>query len=258
VSAFRNRPLQKHYPFVIVDALYTKVREDGRVRSKGVLVAIGVNEHGYREVIGFDIDDSESEDSWGAFFEGLKNRGLENVDIIVSDNHKGLVKSIRKHFINASWQRCQTHFSRNVLDKTPKKYQSELHECLQELYNAKDMKQAREMLSKILEDYRDKAPNAANLLEEGFDDITAVLALPMKYRKKLRTTNGIERMNEEIRRRERVIRIFPNVDSAIRLIGAMLMEQDEKWSSNQKYFDMEDYYCFMREKPNLNSNASVA
>jgi transposase-like protein len=250
VETFRNRPLNKHYPFVIVDALYTKVRKDGRVRSKGVLVATGVNEAGYREVLGFNIDDSESEHSWGNFFSSLKERGLEDVDIVVSDNHKGLVKAIQKQFINASWQRCQTHFSRNVSDKTPNKLKNEINERLQKLYNADDKAHAKQLLEQIIEDYAKKAPEAVNIIEEAFEDITAVIALPAKYRKRLRTTNSIERMNEEIRRRERVIRIFPNADSAVRLIGAMLIEQHEKWTSSHKYFEMDEYYQFLREQKN--------
>ena len=126
VAAFRNRPLEKHYPFVIVDAMYIKVREDSRVRSKGLLIATAVNEIGHREVIGFQLSDSESETSWGELFSDLKGRGLADVDLIVSDSHKGLVKAVKRHFQGTTWQRCQTHFSRNVLDKTPKKYQSDV------------------------------------------------------------------------------------------------------------------------------------
>lgn len=250
VKAFRDRPLSKHYPFVIVDALYTKVREDGRVRSKGVLVATGVNEDGYREILGFNVENSESENSWGEFFAGLKERGLVNVDLVVSDNHKGMVKAIRKNFTDASWQRCQTHFSRNVVDKAPKKYKEEIHSQLQRLYNAENIDAARDLLKQIVENYADKIPDVVDLIESAFDDITAVIALPEKYRKRLRTTNSIERMNEEIRRRERVIRIFPNKDSAIRLIGAMLIEQHEKWTSGHKYFDMDEYYQFAEQSKN--------
>lgn len=250
VEAFRNRPLHKHYPFVIVDALYTKIREAGRVRSKGVLVATGINEDGYREILGLNIDDSESEQSWGNFFASLKERGLVDVDVVVSDNHKGLVKAIHKHFINASWQRCQTHFSRNVSDKTPNKLKSEINERLQKLYNADNKDHAKQILEQIIEDYAAKAPEAVDYIEESFEDITAVISLPMKYRKKLRTTNSIERMNEEIRRRERVIRIFPNTESAVRLIGAMLIEQHEKWTSSHKYFEMDEYYQYLREEKN--------
>jgi putative transposase len=263
VEAFRNRPLSKRYPFVIVDAIYIKVREDGRVRSKGVLIAIGVNQDGHREIIGFSIADSESEHSWGELFGGLRERGLENVDLVVSDNHKGLVKAVRKHFANATWQRCQTHFSRNVSDKTSPKHKTALLERLQGLYNAENKVQARVLMNQIVADYTTVASAAVTSIEEAFDDITAVMDLPKKYRKRLRTTNSAERMNEEIRRRERVIRIFPNMDSAIRLIGAMLMEQDEKWISSHKYFDMDEYTLYVKEpksqqKPSEETIAAVA
>lgn len=248
VEAFRNRPLDKHYPFVVVDAIYIKVRENGRVRSKGLLIAKGINEDGYREILGFQLADSESKSSWGEFFSSLKERGLENVDLVVSDDHKGLVAAIEKHFQGASWQRCQTHFSRNVLDATPKKLQSEIKELLRQMYNAINLKNAQVIRDQIIELYEDKAPRAMAILESGFDDVMAVICLPLKYRKRLRTTNSIERLNEEIRRRERVIRIFPNAESAIRLIGALLIEQDEKWSTGRKYFEMDEYYAFLNQQ----------
>ncbi|WKY43752.1 IS256 family transposase [Eubacteriaceae bacterium ES2] len=245
VEEFRQRPLEKYYPFVIVDAMYIKVREDNRVRSKGLLIATAVNENGNREVIGFQISDTESETSWGDFFNELKQRGLSDVDLIVSDNHKGLVNAIKKHFQGSSWQRCQTHFSRNILDKAPKNQQPELKRCLNRLYNAASIDEARCLLKETLTNFESKAPKAMALLEEGFDDVMSVMDLPEKYRKRLRTTNSIERLNEEIRRRYRVIRIYPNEQSVIRLLGALLMEQDEKWSSGRKYFDMEEYYEFI-------------
>ena len=241
VEAFRNRKLSKSYPFVIADAIYLKIREEGRVRSNALMIAIGVNEEGYREVLGFEIADSESEIGWGNFFAKLKERGLEEVDLITSDNHKGLVQAIRKHFQGAVWQRCQTHFSRNVLDKAPKKYQPELKDSLNRIYNAKDEKDARELLAKTIQEFEGVAPKASRILEDGFDDVIAVMYLPEKYRRKLRTSNGLERLNEEIRRRDRVIRIYPNEASAIRLIGALLMEVDERWTSGRKYMDMQAY-----------------
>ena len=244
VAAFRNRPLEKHYPFVIVDAMYIKVREDGRVRSKGLLIATAVNETGHREVIGFQINDSESETSWGVFFSDLKRRGLKDVDLISSDNHKGLVNAIKKHFQGTTWQRCQTHFSRNVLDKTPKKHQPELKNHLRSIYQANDIDEARRLLSVTLNAFERLAPKAMTTLEDGFEDVMAVMNLPEKYRKRLRTTNSIERLNEEVRRRDRVIRIYPNEASVIRLLGSVLIEQDEKWSS-RKYLDMEDYYQYI-------------
>jgi len=248
IEAFRTRPLKYHYPFLVVDAIYVKVRDNGRVRTRGLLIAIGINEEGYREDIGFQPANSESESSWGEFFSSLKERGLKNVDLVTSDDHKGLVNAVRRHFQGAVWQRCQTHFSKNILDHTPKTLQPELKEELCQIYEAVDLESARSIRDRIIQTYEAKAPKATAILDEVFDDITAVLALPLKYRKRLRTTNSVERLNQEIRRRERVSRIFPNTASVIRLMGALLMEQDERWQTGRKYFDMQLYYQIRKEK----------
>ena len=248
VTAWNSRSLrEKSYPVIIVDAMVIKVREDGRVRQRGVLIAVGINEDGYREVLGLMVGDSESEESWSEFFSWLKQRGLHGVDIIVSDHHKGLIKAIRQYFQGATWQRCQTHFMRNILDKTPKALQKEIHAKVRAILDAPDTKTARMLLNQVLDEYRPKATKAMDVLEEGFEDAIAVLELPERYRKKLRTTNCLERLNEEIRRRERIIRIFPNRESAVRLIGALLMEQDEKWASGKKYLDMDEYFEWQKE-----------
>ena len=214
VHEFKTRPLKDHYPFILVDAIYLKVRENDRVKSRGLLIAVGINENGNREIIGFEIANTE----------------------------KGLVKAVRRHFQGATWQRCQTHFSKNILDATPKSLQPEVKEELRKLYDAVDIDSARSVRDQIISKYEDRAPRAMTLLDEAFDDITAVLTLTFKYRKKLRTTNMVERLNQEIRRRERVIRIFPNEASVIRLMGALLIELDEKWQSGRRCFDMQMYY----------------
>ena len=242
VHEFKTRPLKNHYPFILVDAIYLKVRENNRVQSRGLLIAVGINKDGNREIIGFEIANTENESSWGDFFVSLKERGLKDVNLVTSDNHKGLVKAVRRHFQGATWQRCQTHFSKNILDATPKSLQPEVKEELRKLYDAVDIDSARSVRDQIISKYEDKAPRAMTLLDEAFDDVTAVLILPFKYRKKLRTTNMVERLNQEIRRRERVIRIFPNEASVIRLMGALLIELDEKWQSGRRCFDMQMYY----------------
>jgi putative transposase len=252
VSAWNARPLQdERYPFVIVDAMVLKVREEGRVRARGVLIAIGVNEKGYREVLGLMLGDSESEASWSEFFSWLKTRGLRGVDLVVSDHHAGLVRAIRQHFQGVTWQRCQTHTLRNVLDATPRAWREEVHARVRACLEAPDPETARLLLNRVLEDFESKAPKAMAILGAAFEDATAVLALPEKYRKRLRTTNSLERLNEEVRRRDRVIRIFPNRASAVRLLGALLMEIDEKWSSGRKYLDMTEYLEWRKanEKP---------
>jgi putative transposase len=197
------------------------------------------------------LGDSESEASWSEFFSWLKSRGLHGMDLVVSDHHAGLIRAIRQHFQGITWQRCQTHFLRNLLDATPKTWREELHVRVRACLDAPDTETARILVNRVLEDFEAKAPKAMTILEAGFDDATAVLVLPEKYRKRLRTTNCLERLNEEVRRRERVIRIFPNRASAVRLLGALLMEVDEKWSSGKKYLDMTEYLQWRKanEKP---------
>ena len=249
VEAWNGRNVrEKRYPFVLVDAIMLKIREDGRVRSRAAMIATGVNEEGYREILGIMLGDSESEASWSEFFTWLKSRDLRGVDIVVSDSHAGLVKALQSQFQGATWQRCQTHFMRNFLDATPKSLHDELYGKVRAILDAPDVLTARLLMDQVASDYSEKAPKAIQILENGFDDITAVLSLPERYRKRLRTTNGMERMNEEIRRRDRVIRIYPNRASVLRLIGALLMEMDEKWQSGHKYLDMADYFIWREEQ----------
>lgn len=249
VSAWNERPLSEQaFPFVLVDALVLKVREDERVRALSGLLAIGVNAAGYREILGLQLGDSESEASWSDFLGTLKRRGLSGVDLVVSDAHGGLVHAIQRHFQGATWQRCQTHLTRDVLDATPKALRDELHEHLRALFEAPDLATARTLLHQVVETYAARAPKALAALEAGFDDATAVLALPEPYRRRLRTTNSVERLNEEIRRRERVIRIFPNRASAIRLLGALLQEQHEQWITGHRYLDMTAYWLWRHER----------
>jgi len=248
IVSWNNRPLSEvEYPFLIVDALVIKIREDHRVCSRSVLLALGVNSQGYREILGLQIGDSESEESWSDFFIWLKERGLNGVDFVTSDDHKGLKKAIETQLQGTTWQWCQTHFMKNILDATPKALQDEIHSRVRGIFEAADLSTARFLLNQTLDGYRVKAPSAMDVLENGFDDATAVLELPKRYRTKLRTTNSFERVNEEIRRRERVIRIFPNRGSSLRLIGAFLLEYDEKWSG-KRYLDMSDYLVWRQTR----------
>jgi putative transposase len=242
VQAFRNRPLEKRYPFVMVDAMYVKVRELGRVRSKALLIAMGVNEEGYREVLGFTLWDSETHLGWKTFFEDLKKRGIGQVDYVISDAHTGLVKALQEVFVEAAWQRCQVHFMRKIMEVCPSKVKPQLLEDLRDLWSSKDPELARERFQEILVTYEALAPKSMEVLEAGFDDAIAVLHLPTKYRRRLRSTNSLERLNQEIRRRERVIRIFPSGESAIRLMGALLAQQSETWLSGRKWLDMAEYW----------------
>lgn len=258
VQTWNERDLSgSRYPFLLVDALVLKVREGGQVRSVSALIAVGINEQGYREILGLQIGDSESEASWTTLFIWLKRRGLQGVDLVVSDDHGGLVKAVQVQFQGASWQRCQTHFTRNICDAAPKALHDEVHGRLRAIFAAPDLSTARTLLERFSTDFVARAPKAVQVLEQGFDDATAVLALPAAYRQRLRTNNGMERLNEEVRRRERVIRIFPNRASAIRLMGALLLELDEQWGTGHRYLDMQTYWQW-REAPTLLATPSPA
>lgn len=242
VKTFKERLLPEKYPFIMADAMYIKVREDHRIRSKALLLAIGINPDGKKEVLGFDICDAERTNTWKTFFESLKSRGLRGVDLVVSDSHKGLVEAIRECFPGASWQRCQAHFSRNILDKCPKKYMAGLASELTLMFNSSTLDEARRLRNTIIEEYSDVADSAMQTLDEGFEDAMTIMYLPIKYRQSLRTSNIIERENREIRKREQIIQIFPNVESAIRLLGAVLMDDHNDWSTRQRVFEMTEYY----------------
>lgn len=228
---------------------WSRCVKTGGERAVSAPVATGVNEQGYREVPGLHVGDSESERTWLDFFTWLKGRGLAGVDLVVSDHHGGLVNAVQVQFQSASWQRCQTHLSANIADATPKALQEEVHARLRPIFEAPDEATARTLLSTFVADYQPTAPGAVKTLERGVEDATAVLALPAPYRKRLRTTNGVERLNEEIRRRERVIRTCPNRASVLRFVGALLMEQDEIWTTGKRYFDMAVYGQWRDSQP---------
>jgi transposase-like protein len=242
VGAWNERPLkERRYPFLVVDAMQIKVRRDEAVRSTSALIAVGINEEGYREVLGLDIGDSESEGTWERLFKRLKARGLRGVELVTSDNHRGLVKALRRQFQGAAWQRCQTHLTRNVLGQTPRHLKAEMTAWLRRIFRSESKAEARQAFGELARELDGKAETALQTLEAGLEDAIAVLVLPAKYRRRLRTTNMVERLIEEIRRRERVIRIFPNSASAERLVGALLQEQHEQWLTGRKYFDMNEY-----------------
>ena len=242
VKQFKERLLPERYPFIMADAIYVKTREDHRVRSKALHIAIGINSDGIKEIIGFEVYDTEKTNTWKDFFEGLKSRGLRNVDIVVSDAHKGLVEAIRECFSGSSWQRCQAHFMRNIIDKCPKKYATGLSQELHDMFNASTIEEARRLEKSIYDEYYDVAGASMAILDEGIEDSLTIMALPSKYRIALRTSNIIERENREIRRREKVIQIFPNTESIIRLIGAVLYDDHNDWSVGHRLFDMKEYY----------------
>jgi putative transposase len=243
VQAWNERSLDAQaYPFVIVDALVVKVRRDNAVRATSALIVSGVNAEGRRELLGLSLGDSESEGTWTDMFAWLKRRGLHGVEVLVSDDHAGLVKAAQRAFQGVIWQRCQVHLQRNVLGRTPRHLRAQMAAGLRRIFQAEDLAAAHTAFAVLARALSGKADRALTILEEGLEDALAVLVLPEPYRVRLRTTNGMERLNEAIRRRERVIRIFPNEASALRLIGALLAEHHEVWSTGKRYFDMTEYF----------------
>ena len=206
-----------------------KTRCDDRVVSRAVLIVSGIRSDGYREILGIRLGDTESFATWEKTFRRRKGRGLKGVMFVISDQHGGVVEAAAKHFQGASWQRCQVHLMRNILGHSSPRVRADVAAGAKLVFQATDMQEARRRLKEFAERFEKSAPKAVACLEAGFDDAMAVMGLPEKYRKRLRTTNMQERLNEEVRRRERVIRIFPNDESALRLIGALLAEQNEVW-----------------------------
>ena len=241
VKEFRNRPLTENYPFMTVDATYFKVRENHRIVSKAFMIALATNDQGHREIIGFGVYHNESKDTWNDFLNGLKKRGLKGLLMITSDAHEGIRDAMNKVFPNVPWQRCQFHFSKNIADKAPKKYQAGIRAELNEMFNCQSLEDARNVRDSILDDYRDVAESAMNCLEEGFESAMTIMALPKHLRRYYRTSNHIERLNKELKRRSKVIGIFPNEDSLLRLMGSVLIEQNDLLQVKKAIFSPKTY-----------------
>jgi putative transposase len=239
IDEWRTRPLTEAYPYLIFDARYEKLRRGGSVVSQGVLVAIGISKSGYREVLGSWVAESESEASWGAVFSELKQRGLSGVSYVVSDDHAGMVKAIERHFQGAVWQRCQVHFVRNALALCGRQQRPIVLRLMKAVTEAPTREAAKAALNAAIVELEKKAPRVARLLETSGEEILGVYALPETHRKRMRTTNMLERQNQELKRRTRVVRVFPHEQSLLRLISALLMETNQEWMG-RVYLRMEE------------------
>ena len=238
VDAFRNRPLEGEYPYVWLDAKHLKIRDRGHVRSKALVVAYAVHETGRREVIGIDIGETESEAFWLEFLRGLRSRGLAGVRLAVSDQHQGLKKAIER-VLTCPWQRCTVHFVRNMQGHCRRSERGLVSAALREIFDAHDLEAAKTRIGEVLERFRDPLPRIAELLETAEEDLLAFYQFPHAHWPKLRSTNPLERVNREIGRRTDVVGIFPNDASALRLAGALLIEQDDEWLVNRRYLSAE-------------------
>lgn len=234
VRQFRERPLGE-IRYVWVDALYEKVRQDNRVESMAVVIAKGVNLQGRREVLGFDLIPAESEEGWTAFFKNLKERGLHGVKLVISDAHAGLKAAVRK-VLKAEWQRCKVHFYRNVLVHVPKRSQGEVSEAMKAVFVQRDEESAKAKAAEVVSQFQKRFPKAMEIFEAGIDDVLSYLHYPQPHRTRVSSTNPLERLNLEIRRRTRVVGIFPHAGACVRLIGMLLVEKHEDWLTDDKAY----------------------
>ncbi|WP_275431563.1 IS256 family transposase [Salinicoccus roseus] len=239
IEAFRTRPLHlKQYRYLYVDAMYIKVRENHRVVSKAVYIAQGINEGNFREVLGFMVSEEESEQAWTAFFQDLRHRGLTLPKLIISDAHAGLKAAIRKEFVGSAWQRCTFHFTTNITHAMPRKDSTEQRRLLKRIFNAETPQHAKSCKAEFEAFVADdpKYEKALDILDAGFEDDIQFMMEPQAHHVSLKTSNSLERINREIRRREKVIGIFPNIDSALRLIGSILLDCHEIMTATNRKF----------------------
>jgi putative transposase len=251
LEAWRNRRLEAQaYPYLFVDARYEKVRVDGRVVSQGVLVVLGVRDDGFREILAVEVADTESEATYQELFRSLKGRSLKGVELVVSDDHGGLKAAVSRHFQGASHQRCQVHYARNLLGMVSYASRKDLGADLRAIFAAPAREQALQIASSVARKWRKKgSEKVAEHLEEHLEECLTFLSFPESHRRRIRTTNGLERLNQEIKRRTRVVRIFPNREACLRLVTALAIEQSEEWVTGRRYLDMGELNEHHWEKP---------
>jgi len=239
LAKFAGRRLEEEYPYLILDARYEKVREDGVIRSRAVLIAIGVSREGRRCVLAVEMAQRESQTSWRDFLLALRQRGLSGVEFVVSDDHAGLKLAITEILPEAVWQRCYVHFLRNALDHLPRKADDDCLTELRWLYGRHDVEEARRDLTVWLGKWEDKYRKLCDWVEGNIEETLTFYLLPQQHHKHMKSTNMLERLNEEIKRRTRVIRIFPNEASCLRLVRALAVETHENWIEATRYLNME-------------------
>jgi transposase-like protein len=236
VQAFLNRPLEDDWPFLWLDATYVKLREGGRIVSMAVIVAVAVNTDGRREILGIAVMPSEAETLWADFLRSLTRRGLRGVQMVISDAHEGLKAAARK-VLGAGWQRCRVHFQRNLLARVGKTHKPVVSAVVKTVFAEKDRDQAR--WREVADNLRDRFRDVAELMDEAEHDVLAYMAFDESLRSKLHSTNPLERVNKEIKRRTNVVGIFPNREAVIRLVGALMLEQNDEWAVSRRYMPVE-------------------
>jgi putative transposase len=238
VTSFLQRPLAGEWPYLWLDATYLKVREGGRVVSVAVIVAVAVTTEGRREIVGLHIGPSEAEIFWTDFLRDLVKRGLAGIKLVISDAHEGLKAAIRR-VLGATWQRCRVHWTRNALAYVPKAHQTMVAAGLRQAFQQPDQAAARASLSHFADQLHNRWPKLKIFVDDSLDDVLAYMSFPAQHRTKLHSTNPLERLNKEIKRRADVVGIFPNEDSIKRLIGAVLLEANDDWQLQHRYMQIE-------------------
>jgi len=239
VKAFLDRPIEGDWPYLWIDATYLKVRQAGRIVSVAVIVAVGANSDGRREVLGMDIGPSEAETFWTAFLRKLTRRGLRGVKLVISDAHEGIKAAVSK-ILTATWQRCRVHFMRNVLAHAGRSGRRVVSAFIATAFAQNDAKAAKQQWRRVADQLRPKVPKLAALMDEAETDVLAYMSFPSQHRAKLHSTNPIERLNGEIKRRTEVVGIFPNEAAIVRLVGAILLEQNDEWAvQRSRYITLE-------------------
>jgi len=238
IASWKTRALKKDYPYLLVDTTYIKSRVEGAVLSQGAVIISGIDSSGYREILTVEMIDTETFESYDRIFKSLKMRGLSGLKLVISDDNRGLVKAVRKNFLGVLWQRCTFHFIRNILDIVPRKKRKYLADDLKAIFSCSTKEEALKLAARIADKYS-KYPRIEDMLTIDILDALSFMDFPVEHRKRIRTVNMLERLNEEIKRRTKVIRIFPNNQSAERLICAIAMEQNEEWVSGRKYLNMD-------------------
>ncbi len=239
VEAFRNRPLDSDYPVIWVDALYEKIRDNGRVISMAIMVVYGITLKGKREILSVEPMYDESEASWSSVFDRLKERGLKRVWLVVSDAHQGISQAVSRCFLRCSWQRCKVHFMRNILAKVNHADKKRFAEKLKQIWLQPDKASALQTAQLVIAEYRSKYPDAIRCLEDGLEDSLQFNDFPTFDKRKISSTNVLERIFKEIRRRTRVVGIFPNQQSYIRLVTCCLIEYSDDWLTDRSYIQEE-------------------
>lgn len=238
VGAFLDRPLSGNWPYLWLDATYLKQREGGRIVSVAAIIAVAVNTDGKREIVGLHIGPSEAETFWSTFLKSLVRRGLSGVKLVISDAHEGLKAAIRRVF-SASWQRCRVHWMRNALSYVPKAQQSMAAAALRQAFIQPDRAAASQALRHVADQLRGKCPKLGNFIDDSETDVLTHLDFPSQHRTRIHSTNSLERLNKEVKRRADVVGIFPNEGSIIRLIGAVLLEANDEWQIQNRYMQTE-------------------